>query len=124
MITEINNFLKSYDTLSESMRSEKIQDNSFAAIKLQDKINLNIAYNCLTSEDNVEILQILKALEELIEKENAIREFFEKNNNPLKESFYAFYQSYHNIQDNNIPQKNIKPRFKNFLLDYIVKETE
>ncbi len=118
MIEKINNFLKSYDQLSGNIKSKKLQNNSFAIAEIKSTINLDISYDCLTSENYVELFQISMSIKELLEKENEIRGFFEKNNNPLKESFYDFYQAYLDVQyDKKVDSNLNKLKFKNFLFN-------
>lgn len=118
MIEKINSFLKSYDQLSGNIKSKKLQNNTFAIEEIKSTINLDISYDCLISENYVELFQISMSIKELMKKENEIRDFFEKNNNPLKESFYDFYQAYLDIKyDKKVDNNLNKSKFKNFLFN-------
>lgn len=117
MIKKIKNFINSYNELSRSIRFEEYPNGDYPITDVRDAVNLTIAYNHLTSTDQaIEPDDLVSAIEELIEKENDIRDFFEKNNNPLKENFYTFYQAYLDLQDDKKTDSKVnKTPFKNFL---------
>jgi len=127
MFENTHEFLKSYDELREDVKSKKLPNNDWAIEKLKSIFNLDVSYECLTEDDDtyVELCKIELAIKELIENEDEIRDFFKNSNHPLKESFMKFYQAYSNLKDDKKSEiKSQKPRFKNFLLDYIIKETK
>ena len=121
MIRKIKSLLKSYDLLSENSKRVRGSGSGFEIIDLKNNIQMDVAYDCLTNEEYVETIKILEAIQELIEKEDDIKEFFEKSNNQLKESFYTFYQAYSELR-NNTSESN-KPAFKNFLFN-LYEETK
>ena len=91
-------------------------DNSFEITDIKNNVQIDVAYDCFTSEEYVGAINILEAIRELLEKESDIKNFFEKSNNQLKESFHAFYQAYSELQNNSTEKNKIKkPKFKNFL---------
>ena len=118
MIENVHEFLKSYDELREDVKSKKLPNNDWAIDQLKSTFSLDISYECLTEDDTIyiELCKIELVIKELIEHEDDIRDFFEDNNHPLKESFLKFYQAYSDLkEDKKNDSQPQKPKFKNFL---------